>query len=91
VRFVVGVDAGSPAGGAALGTITLAAASPAVGCLPNELVGPDPDDAQVIAVIRDETLDLVETDPDRRCEPGCRLVLVGWSDSLERLMRFLLG
>jgi K+/H+ antiporter YhaU regulatory subunit KhtT len=91
VRFVVGVDAGAPSDGATLRTITLAAASPAVGRLPHELVGPDPDDAQVIAVIRDDTSDLVETDPDRRCEPGDRLVLVGRSDSLDRLVRFLFG
>jgi K+/H+ antiporter YhaU regulatory subunit KhtT len=91
VRFVVGVDTSAPADGATLRTITLAAASPAVGRLLHELVGPDPDDAQVIAVIRDDTSDLVETDPARRCEPGDRLVLVGRSDSLERLVRFLLG
>jgi len=91
VRFVIDVDAGAPADGATLRTITLAAASPAVGRLLHELAGPDPDDAQVIAVIRDDTPDLVETDPDRRCEPGDRLVLVGRSSSLERLVRFLLG
>ena len=91
VRFVVGVDPSAPADGATLRTITLAAASPAVGCLPRELVGPDHVDAHVVAVIRGDAPDLVETDPDRRCEPVDPSVLVGRSSSSEHVVRFLLG
>lgn len=91
VRFVVEDDDHQPVDAANLRTVTLGAGSPAVGQRVADLVVPDPDDAVVIAVIRDDTRDLVETDPDRPCQPGDRLVLVGRPGSMSRLVRYLTG
>jgi K+/H+ antiporter YhaU regulatory subunit KhtT len=45
----------------------------------------------VIAVIRDDTDDLIETDPDRPCQAGDRLVIVGRPGSMSRMVEQLIG
>ena len=75
----------------ALRTVTIGAASPAVGRLLDELAMGDPNEARVVAVIRDDTRQLIEEDPLRRLEVGDRLVLVGRPPVLERVARHLSG
>lgn len=60
-----------------LRTVRLPLGSAAVGRRLHELELPAPDLARVIGVIRDDTPELLEEDPDRPCQPGDRLVLVG--------------
>jgi len=92
VRFVVELAADhQPVGAANLRTLTLGHASPAVGRLLDEVEVPSPDDATVIAVIRDDTPELVEKDPERPCRPGDRLVLVGRPGAMDDLVRHLVG
>ncbi len=90
IRFVVQDDA-VPVNAANLRTVALPAGVWAVGRRLDELVGPEPDEARVIAVIRDDTPDLLEDDPERPCEPGDRLVLVGRPGSMKALVEHLLG
>lgn len=68
---------GSPPRGAGVETLTVPAGSPAVGRRLADLDLPDPASARVLAVIRDDTPELLEDDPDRPVQPGDRLVLVG--------------
>lgn len=76
---------------ATLHTLAIGASSPAVGRRLDQIGVPSPDDATVIAVIRDDTPDLVEQEDQRPCQPGDRLVLVGRPDPLRELIRYLLG
>ena len=92
IRFVVrAADDAQPVDAANLRTVTLRAGSPAVGRRLHDLEIPDSIDAQVIAVIRDDTDDLLETDPDRPCQPGDRLVIVGRPGSMSDMVRRLTG
>ena len=92
IRFVVRTpDEAQPVDAANLRTVTLRAGSPAVGRRLHDLEIPDSIDAQVIAVIRDDTDDLIETDPDRPCQPGDRLVVVGRPGSMSDMVRRLTG
>ena len=80
-----------PVDAANLRTLTLPAGSPAIGKRLHDLDVPDSIDAQVIAVIRDDTDDLIETDPERPCEAGDRLVIVGRPGSMSRMVQRLTG
>ena len=80
-----------PVDAANLRTVTLPAGSPAVGRRLHDLDVPDSIDAQVIAVIRDDTEDLIETDADRPCEVGDRLVIVGRPGSMSAMVHRLTG
>lgn len=92
VRFVARTPEGADAADAAVpSTVKLRAASPAVGKSLREIAVPEPDRAHVLAVIRDDTEELVEVDPERRCQVGDRLVVVGRPDALARLIRYLHG
>ena len=92
IRFVVAeADDSQPDDAAALRTITLPAGSPAIGLRLHDLVVPNPELARVIAVIRDDTADLIETDVDRPCQPGDRLVLIGRPSAMGALVRSLVG
>lgn len=91
IRFVVEQDDAVPVNAANLRTIALPAGAAAVGRRLDELDVPEPDQARVIAVIRDDTSDLIEDDPERPCQPGDRLVLVGRPGSMTTLVRSLLG
>jgi TrkA domain protein len=92
IRFVVQQpEEQQPVDAANLRTVTLPAGSPAVGRRLHDLHVPDDIDAQVIAVIRDDTDDLIETDPERPCEAGDRLVIVGRPGSMSAMVRRLTG
>jgi TrkA domain protein len=91
-RFVIEQpEEHQPVDAANLRTVTLPAGSPAVGKRLHDLDVPDSIDAQVIAVIRDDTDDLIETDPERPCEAGDRLVIVGRPGSMSRMVQRLTG
>jgi TrkA domain protein len=92
IRFVIQQpEDHQPVDAANLRTVTLPAGSPAVGKRLHDLDVPDSIDAQVIAVIRDDTDDLIETDPERACRAGDRLVIVGRPGSMSALVRRLTG
>jgi K+/H+ antiporter YhaU regulatory subunit KhtT len=92
IRFVITEpEDAQPADAANLRTVTLHAGSPAIGRRLHDLGAPPDVDAQVIAVIRDDTDDLIETDPDRPCEAGDRLVIVGRPGSMSAMIRALTG
>jgi K+/H+ antiporter YhaU regulatory subunit KhtT len=92
VRFTVELAPDQqPVDAANLRTLTIGAGSPAVGKRLEEIDVPSPDNATVIAVIRDDTPDLVEQDPERPCHPGDRLVLVGRPVAMNDLVQHLIG
>ena len=92
VRFIVESPPDhAPVGGASLRTLTIGAGSPAVDVKLADIEVPSPDEARIIAVIRDETPDLVEEDPQRHCHTGDRLVLVGRPAAMHELVQHLLG
>ena len=91
IRFVIDQPDHVPVNAANLRTVTLPAGAHAVGRRLDELSGPDDDQARVIAVIRDDTADLIEDDPERPCQAGDRLVLVGRPGSMSALVEHLLG
>lgn len=80
-----------PADEVVVQTVTLGAASPAVGCLVKDIrLGGDPD-AAVLAVIRDETPELVEDEPDQPIQPGDRIVVAARRQHLASVARQLAG
>ena len=92
IRFVIEQpDDTQPVDAANLRTVTLRAGSPVVGQRLHDLEIPESIDAQVIAVIRDDTDDLIEGDPERPGQPGARLVIVGRPGSMSRMVRLLTG
>ncbi len=92
IRFVIQEpDEAQPVDAANLRTVTLPARSPAVGRRLHDLELLDSADARVIAVIRDDTDELIETDPERACQPGDRLVIVGRPGSMSQLVQRLMG
>lgn len=80
-----------PRAGVQVTTVPISAGSPASGHLVRNISVPAPDEACILAVIRDDTPELVEDDDDRPCQPGDRLVLAGHSKAIEELRRFLVG
>jgi K+/H+ antiporter YhaU regulatory subunit KhtT len=92
IRFVIQQSEDhQPVDAANLRTVTLPAGSPAIGRRLHDLDVPESTDAQVIAVIRDDTGDLIETDPDRPCQAGDRLVIVGRPGSMSHMVQLLTG
>lgn len=91
IRFVIDHGDVAPVNAANLRTVVLPAGARAVGLRLDELQEPDSENARVIAVIRDDTDDLIEGDPERPCQPGDRLVLVGRPGSMSTLVDHLLG
>jgi Trk K+ transport system NAD-binding subunit len=83
--------------GARVETITIRAGSAAVGLTLEQLEEaghpglPDPDAARVLAVIRDDTPELIEDDPARPCRPGDRLVIAGHPGPIHTLRHRLTG
>lgn len=80
-----------PRMGVQVTTVPVNAGSPAAGNRIADIVVPAPRDARILAVIRDDTPELVEDDEDRPCQPGDRLVLAGRPQAIEGLRRFLVG
>ena len=72
-------------------TMIIGPASPAIGHTVAEIELPAPDDARILAVVRDDTPALIEEDEARICQPGDRLVLAGRPRSIDELRRFLTG
>lgn len=92
IRFVIQQpDEHQPVDAANLRTVTLPAGSPAIGQRLHDLEVPDSIDARVIAVIRDDTDALIESDPERPCEAGDRLVIVGRPGSMSAMVQRLTG
>jgi K+/H+ antiporter YhaU regulatory subunit KhtT len=83
--------------GARVETVTVREGSVAVGMTLEQLEDaehpelPDPNAARVLAVIRDDTPELVEDDPSRPCRPGDRLVIAGHPGPLVALRHRLDG
>lgn len=80
-----------PAAGVHVETVIIGAGSPAVGVPVAELQLPAPEEARVLAVIRDDTPELLEDDATRPFQPGDRLVLAGHPPALAQLRTFLAG
>jgi K+/H+ antiporter YhaU regulatory subunit KhtT len=92
VRFVFESEPQhAPAGGVHVETVVIGAGSPAAGRTVDEIEVPDAEAARVLAVIRDDTPDLIEDDTTRVCQPGDRLVLAGRPVPLEELRSYLAG
>lgn len=81
----------APTDGVSVATVLIGAGSPAVGRALAAIEVPDPEQARIIAVIRDDTPELLEEDPARPCAPGDRLVLAGRPDALRALRVHLNG
>lgn len=79
------------AGEVGIETVTLGPSSPAIGRPMKEvpLVG-DPE-AAVLAVIRDDTPELIENEEGRRCQPGDRVVIAARRDRLPAVIEQLAG
>ncbi len=72
-------------------TVTLSENSPAVGRLAADIPLPQGSDASVLAVIRDETPDLVEDSDNQPCQAGDRVVVAARRDRLAEIVRNLAG
>ena len=70
--------------------VVLGDTSPAVGRRPAEIAMPDDAEGAVLAVVRDDTPQLLE-DRSRPCEPGDRLVVAARRDRLDALLDHLAG
>jgi K+/H+ antiporter YhaU regulatory subunit KhtT len=92
-RFSIDTTEDDPidAGEVGIETVTLGPSSPAVGRPMKEvrLVG-DPE-AAVLAVIRDDTPELIEHEEGRRCQPGDRVVIAARRDRLPAVIEQLAG
>ncbi|HUF98564.1 MAG TPA: TrkA C-terminal domain-containing protein [Ilumatobacter sp.] len=92
IRFVIQQpEEDQPVDAASLRTVTLPAGSPAIGLRLHDIEVPDSVDARVIAVIRDDTADLIESDPERPCQAGDRLVIVGRPGAMSLMVQQLTG
>lgn len=80
-----------PAHGVQVQTLTIGPTSPAVGRVIGEIDLPDPEGARIIAVIRDDTPELLEDDAERQVAIGDRLVLAGRPSALGELRTYLVG
>ena len=72
-------------------TVLLGVDSPAVGRIPAEIPLPTDSEAAVVAVVRDDTPQLLEDDRHRPCEPGDRLVIAARRDRMDEVLHHLAG
>ena len=89
LRIVVD-DTPEPDHGVRVETMTIGGASQTVGKRLDELPIADPEDARILAVIRDDTPELVEADTTQACRPGDRPVVAGRPLHIDSLRRYLL-
>ncbi len=75
----------------AVETITLGDRSPAVGRVARDVAHSAGPDVTVLAVIRDETPDLVEDAPTEPIRPGDRIVVAARREQVDTLVRRLTG
>ena len=71
-------------------TMQIGGASQAIGKRPDQLPITNPDHARILAVIRDDTPELVEADTTKACRPGDRLVVAGRPPHIDSFRRYLL-
>lgn len=72
-------------------TVTLNERSPAVGRLARDVPLLRDSEAAILAVIRDETPELVEDDTTQPCQAGDRIVVAARRDRLDDVIRQLAG
>jgi K+/H+ antiporter YhaU regulatory subunit KhtT len=72
-------------------TVTLGAGSPAVGRAMKDIRLSGDKEATVLAVIRDETPELVEDETSQACRPGDRVVIVARRHHLDEVVHALAG
>jgi len=89
IESEVGGDA--PSGGVAVETVTLNARSPVVGQLARDVSFPAGSDAAILAVIRDDTPQLLEDESTQPCRVGDRVVVAARRDRLGDVIRELVG
>ena len=84
-------DERTPASEVGVETIILNERSPAVGRLARDVALPSDSDATILAVIRDDTQEIVEHDASGPCQPGDRVVVAARQDRLAEVVRQLAG
>ncbi|MCU0272458.1 MAG: hypothetical protein MUE34_04420 [Acidimicrobiales bacterium] len=90
-RFTIGASEPSPAESeVVVDTIELGPASPLIGRRLSEISLPEAD-AMVLAIIDDETPELLEHAAERRCEPGDRVVVAARARDMTALAEQLRG
>jgi K+/H+ antiporter YhaU regulatory subunit KhtT len=72
-------------------TMTVGPGSPAAGRLLSDIALPPDSDAEVLAIIRDETPALVEDDAHTPARPGDRLVVAARRDRIGAVVQHLAG
>lgn len=77
------------AGGVAIEAVTLGPSSPAIGRSMAEIRFVR--DAAVLAVLRDDTPELIEHEEGRRCQPGDRVVIAARRDRISAVAEQLAG
>lgn len=78
-------------GSAGFGTLTLTTASPAVGRRAGDVALLEGSDAVIVALIRDDTPQLLEDDLDQPFRPGDRLVVAARPERLNDVIAHLAG
>jgi Trk K+ transport system NAD-binding subunit len=81
-RFSIDTDSD---GSVDVTTVRFGAGSPAVGRTVSEIPMPPGSEAVVLAVVRDDTPQLLEDMDERRCQPGDRLVVAARPEHVEGL------
>lgn len=82
---------GVPAAAVGVETVTLAEGSPAVGRLARDVPLLAGSDAAILAVIRDDTPQLLEDEATEPCRVGDRVVVAARRDRLAEVVRELVG
>lgn len=92
-RFSIDTTGGDriDAGEVAIETVTLRPSSPAVGRPMGEIRLVGNREAAVLAVIRDDTPELIEHEEGRPCQPGDRVVIAARRDRLRAVVEQLAG
>ncbi len=91
-RFAIEADTERRAvGGVAVETVTLGERSPAVGRRVRDVPLLAAADAAILAVIRDDTSQLIEEEDTQPCRPGDRVVVAARRERLAPVVRELAG
>lgn len=75
----------------AIETVVLGPGSPAIGVTVEDMALPADSDATILAVIRDESPELIEDDPVDPCHAGDRVVVSARRDRLVDVVQMLAG
>ena len=90
-RFSIESDAGARIQDVVVETATLSERSPAVGRRVHEVPLAADADAAILAVIRDDTPQLIEDEVTEPCRPGDRVVVAARRDRIHDVVRELTG